>query len=306
MDTFEGLLEALYALWALLHDQSSCTMSCSRSPPHRGQRRERCARGHSPHRITRGGIIDLPTSLALPAQEMSRATAALLTMQNQFSSERRRFRPPNHHLNILVDNIFVRYILKQIHPYSRPQIEMNVKTLCLGALSLGDKSGYDIKKLFETAFSHFHTATYGAIYPALRQLERDGLIIGRTEPGARHPDRKLYRLTDEGQEALRRELMAEAPNEQLRSEFLVLTFFSHLLPAERVAELLADVRDRYASKLAYLESKLDLPGHTPGTRFTVQASIAHYRAMLSFLAEQGPRLLREHRHGDAAEEEDHA
>ncbi len=183
---------------------------------------------------------------------------------------------------------------------------MNVKTLCLGALSLGDKSGYDIKKLFEGAFSHFHTATYGAIYPALGQLQRDGLIIGRTEPGARHPDRKLYRLTDEGQEALSRELMAESPTEQLRSEFLVLTFFSHLLPAERVAELLVEVRDRYASTLAYLESKLDLPGHTPGTRFTVQAGIAHYRAMVVFLAEQGPPLLQAQQQNGAAEKQDHA
>lgn len=171
---------------------------------------------------------------------------------------------------------------------------MNVKTLCLGALSLGDKSGYDIKKLFEAAFRHFHSATYGSIYPALNRLERDGLIVGRTEHGAGHPDRKLYRLTDAGHEALRRELMMESPTEQVRSEFMVLMFFAHLFPTARLAEILEEVRVRYTGTLTYLESLVDLPDHTPGTRFTVRAGIARYRALLAFLAEQGPELLREH------------
>jgi DNA-binding PadR family transcriptional regulator len=171
---------------------------------------------------------------------------------------------------------------------------MNVKTLCLGALCLGDKSGYDIKKMFETAFRHFHSATYGSIYPALSQLEQNGLIVGRREAGARYPERKIYRLTAEGRLALESELLAESPTEQLRSEYMVLMFFSHLLPTERVAEILEEVRARYASTLHYLESTLDLPDHTPGTRFTVKAGITRYRAMLGFLAEQGPELLRDH------------
>jgi DNA-binding PadR family transcriptional regulator len=171
---------------------------------------------------------------------------------------------------------------------------MNVRTLCLGALCLGDKSGYDIKKLFEAAFRHFHSATYGSIYPALSQLEQQGLIIGRTEPGARYPERKIYHLTSEGRQALEKELLAQSPTEQLRSEYMVLMFFSHLLPTERLAEILEEVRERYAATLRYLESILDLPEHTPGTRFTVQAGITRYRAMLGFLAEKGPEMLREH------------
>ena len=68
---------------------------------------------------------------------------------------------------------------------------MNVKTLCLGSLCLMDGTGYDIKKLFEAAFSHFHSASYGSIYPSLNQLLLEGLIARRVEPGERHPDRKV-------------------------------------------------------------------------------------------------------------------
>ncbi len=49
---------------------------------------------------------------------------------------------------------------------------MNVRTLCLGILSLGEASGYEIKKDVEDGlFSHFIEASYGSIYPALNQLQ---------------------------------------------------------------------------------------------------------------------------------------
>jgi len=48
---------------------------------------------------------------------------------------------------------------------------MDVKTLCLGVLSLGDASGYEIRKMFEEGpFAHFHHASFGSIYPALSPL----------------------------------------------------------------------------------------------------------------------------------------
>ena len=43
---------------------------------------------------------------------------------------------------------------------------MNVRTLCLGVLSAGEASGYEIKKEIEEGlFSHFIEASYGSIYP---------------------------------------------------------------------------------------------------------------------------------------------
>ena len=40
---------------------------------------------------------------------------------------------------------------------------MDVKTLCLGVLTLGDASGYEIRKQFEEGpFAHFFGASYGS------------------------------------------------------------------------------------------------------------------------------------------------
>ena len=78
---------------------------------------------------------------------------------------------------------------------------VDVKDLCLGALSFGDATGYDIKKFFENTFSHFFLAGYGSIYPALASLTAAGLVSCRTLAQHGKPDRKLYRLTAAGRRA---------------------------------------------------------------------------------------------------------
>ncbi len=172
---------------------------------------------------------------------------------------------------------------------------MNTKTLCLGALSLADATGYDIKKLFEAAFNHFHSASYGSIYPALNQLQAEGLIALRVEPGERHPDRKIYSITEQGHDVLLEELAGNEPTEVMRSEFLVLMFFAHLLPGERLSYLLDSMAGAYRDKLAYLEGIRNDPRHTAGIRFTIDIGIATLRAKLGVIAEHRGELLATHR-----------
>ena len=60
---------------------------------------------------------------------------------------------------------------------------MNVKTLCLGYLSLHEATGYEIKKDVEDGlFSHFIEASYGSIYPALNQLANEGATAIKLPP----------------------------------------------------------------------------------------------------------------------------
>ena len=53
---------------------------------------------------------------------------------------------------------------------------MDVKTVCLGMLTDGDATGYDLKKHFDSSFGHFYSAGYGSIYPALASLADHGLV----------------------------------------------------------------------------------------------------------------------------------
>jgi len=172
---------------------------------------------------------------------------------------------------------------------------MHVKTLCLGALCLGDATGYDIKKLFEAAFNHFHHASFGSIYPALKQLEKEGLVSCRVEPGSRHPTRNLYSATDEGRAEFAAALAGTEPNEDIRSEFLVLLFFAHLLPTDILEQKLDQVEQRYESQLAYLEMLRRESDTTAGIRLTIEIGIAASRAKLDTLRRHRDALLKQHR-----------
>src|SRR2546423_9274663 len=63
-----------------------------------------------------------------------------------------------------------------------------VTPVVLGLLSLGPRSGYDIKTVVDRSTRFFWAASYGQIYPELRRLEEEGLIEGEDAPnGGRGP-----------------------------------------------------------------------------------------------------------------------
>jgi len=106
---------------------------------------------------------------------------------------------------------------------------MDVKTVCLGMLTEGAASGYDLKKQFESSFAHFFAAGYGSIYPALSSLAEQGLVDCEEIPQDGKPDRKLYRITAEGRQYLQEALQNTAPCHKVRSEFLAMMCFAHLM-----------------------------------------------------------------------------
>jgi len=121
---------------------------------------------------------------------------------------------------------------------------MDVKTLCLGVLTLCDMTGYEIKKHFEQSFAHFFVAGYGSIYPALSELTRVGMVSCQDVAQDKRPDKKVYSITEAGRAQLGVALAQTPPRHKVRSEFLVLMYFAHLMTVERLAEVLDErVRD---------------------------------------------------------------
>jgi PadR family transcriptional regulator, regulatory protein AphA len=113
---------------------------------------------------------------------------------------------------------------------------MNVKTLCLGVLSFKEASGYEIKKEIEDGmFSHFIEASYGSIYPALTQLNAEGLVTLRAEEQTNRPDKKVYSITQAGREFLVKNLSVIPARDKYKSEFLFEMLFQDFLPVEFIA-----------------------------------------------------------------------
>jgi PadR family transcriptional regulator AphA len=111
---------------------------------------------------------------------------------------------------------------------------MDVKTVCLGMLTDGPASGYDLKKHFESTFSHFFAAGYGSIYPALSSLAEQGLVSCEEIPQQGKPDRKVYEITEHGWNFLRAALRNPSPCHKIRSEFLATMCFAHLMRSEDI------------------------------------------------------------------------
>lgn len=160
---------------------------------------------------------------------------------------------------------------------------MNVKTLCLGILHLGEASGYEIRKLTqEGRFSHFVDASYGAIYPALAALEREGLVSGREERHAGRPDRRVYSITEAGRTALVAELEAGPRDDVIKSELLFVLRFAELVTPTHVSREIDRRIDWLDGQIANLEEAVATKSR-PTSQFACGYGLAVYRAMRDFL-----------------------
>jgi len=146
---------------------------------------------------------------------------------------------------------------------------MDVKTVCLGMLTDGPASGYDMKKCFESSFGHFFPAGYGSIYPALATLARNGLVEFENVEQDGRPDRKVYSITEKGRAALMEGLADQTATHKVRSEFLAMLWFAHLMSERQINRLIDN-------KLVEIEAFLKLIDEFPecdcepvpkGTRF---------------------------------------
>ena len=170
---------------------------------------------------------------------------------------------------------------------------MDIKTLCLGVLSRGDATGYEIKKAFEEGpFGHIHVASFGAIYPALHMLSEAGMVVGTEMAQEKRPDKKVFSITESGRAALFEALMAPPVEDKVRSDFLFILFFAHLLPAPRLAALIDQRIAWYRGCLERMES-CGCHGGPAGERFVHGLGLAVYRAAEQYLTANRDRLLDE-------------
>ena len=75
-----------------------------------------------------------------------------------------------------------------------------VRIAILSLLSEKPRHGYDLMKELETRSGGSYRVSAGTMYPALQQLEDEGMIVSETKDGKR-----VYQLTDLGKQELARE-----------------------------------------------------------------------------------------------------
>jgi len=95
----------------------------------------------------------------------------------------------------------------------------------LGLLTFGERSGYELDKLANRSIGYFWRPAKSKIYAILPRLVDRGLAAASTVVQESRPDKRLYRLTSSGKQALRAWLQSGEPIEGVARDGLLLKLF---------------------------------------------------------------------------------
>lgn len=172
---------------------------------------------------------------------------------------------------------------------------MNTRMLCLGVLTMGNASGYDIGKKLEQVFGNFIDVAASGVYPALRALYEEGLVDYQAVEQDALPNKKVYTITEQGHEAFRAALGELPPRHRIRSQFVLLLFYAELLSGDRLAAVLEERKTELRHWLRLTENWQVCPEEgTPvsaGRDFIARLGKTMLNTELSFLEAHGDQLV---------------
>lgn len=113
----------------------------------------------------------------------------------------------------------------------------------LGLINESPRSGYALRKVFETTALGNYSSSPGAIYPALRRLEKNNLIQSRKEEGS---TKAKYFISNAGQSSLKDWFLEEPTREEVekRLDLIILkfAFMEQLLATQEVLGFLSGLQ----------------------------------------------------------------
>ncbi len=131
-----------------------------------------------------------------------------------------------------------------------------IDKILLGFLMEGKKTGYTIKKYMENSTDFFFNTSFGSIYPALKKLEKEGLVTV-AESIKNGKLNKSYTITKTGQDIFLKWLEKDPQITRIRDEALLKVFFySHLKP-EKIEEQLTDYMHKLEQQILDLQKVKD-------------------------------------------------
>lgn len=153
----------------------------------------------------------------------------------------------------------------------------------LGLIQQKPRSGYDLRKIFSTTpMGHFSTSP-GAIYPALKRIEKSGWIRGRIDNDKQLRPRMVYRITAKGLDVLKQHLRQKVTKEDViwRMDDLMLqfAFMDDVAGREYTLKFLQEFLAETKSYLCTLRQYQDqMKGTIPATaRLAMENGINNYQ-----------------------------
>lgn len=126
----------------------------------------------------------------------------------------------------------------------------------LGELIGGPHHGYLLHEILGKVLGPFRKASWGALYPLIHRLEKEGLIVPdaqakRGDAEGRRSRRYLYRITKAGRERFQALMLEPVPYEAYDTDLFIgkLGYFDHITIEEQKAIL--------QHHLGYLQAQVD-------------------------------------------------
>ena len=162
--------------------------------------------------------------------------------------------------------------------------------ILLGLICVAPSSGYDLKRRFATSPMGVYQPSSGALYPALRRLERRNLLRARAaDDRAAHQarPRHVYEATELGVEThaswLRAPVRFDTVARDLGLHLMRFVMMERLLPPDEVLSFLRDLADALAAFVAELERHAAAAGSGVGhVRLALDHGLAVHRASLQW------------------------
>ncbi|MFE4724632.1 PadR family transcriptional regulator [Microbacterium sp. NPDC056736] len=134
---------------------------------------------------------------------------------------------------------------------------MSLRYALLAILRVGPLSGYDLQKQFHQSVGHVWHAPDSQIYPELRKMEELGLIEGEEQPRGERGTRRMYHVTDAGNQAFLDWMAAPLDYQRVRDPAHLRAAYLEAAPPEAARAFLERHIAQWEGELAQWEGELE-------------------------------------------------
>jgi PadR family transcriptional regulator AphA len=178
-----------------------------------------------------------------------------------------------------------------------------IRHFILGLLTRQPMSGYDIKRFLKSLSWLIDVPSLGSLYPSLHALLRDGLVTVEVVASKDRPARKIYSITEAGEEALREWLNQPSQSDASLKKFVMRLALAGQLSQVGLLAHLEQRRARVAAQKMTLEQAIAGEGADLGERLMLDYGLTLAAAELAWLDSMLARLSQPSPPVEAAENE---
>lgn len=144
---------------------------------------------------------------------------------------------------------------------------MSIKFVVLGYIGWQPSTGYDLKRIISDSETLPWSGNSNQIYRALVDLHKDGFVSLEVEQQASLPAKKIYSITEEGQNALKAWSKEAPESPKTQKPFFDQLLWSDQLTPDELDALLDEYLNVVGEKLFMIrvqaDRKPDFPERTP-------------------------------------------